>query len=113
MRLTEEGPEVTDEFTLAQFDMVYCDSQCPYCGSPLLAGPQGCGAQNVLCANLSCRQEFNLDAWGFTIDRNGKADDKRARMFGGVIRFNGGKRRVQPPSWLKRFLSWIGIAKTQ
>ncbi len=113
MRLTEEAPEVIDEFTLEQFDTVYCDACCPDCSSPLLAGPRGCGAWNVLCSNRACRQEFNIDEYGFTIDRNGKADDERARMFDGIIKGSGGERRAPQPSRLKRFLTWIGLASNE
>jgi hypothetical protein len=60
------------------------DGSCPDCGErPLLSGPVGGAARNIMCAH--CLSEFTvLDGFGQIIDRNGKASPERARTVYGI-----------------------------
>lgn len=62
------------------------NGRCPDCGTEgeLLSGPSGGMSQNVGCNH--CLMEFNVGfgfgTGAFMVDRTGKMDESRARIFG-------------------------------
>jgi len=74
---------------------------CPDCGhSGLLAGPEGPGAQNVMCGNEACQSRFNVRVMGFGIDR---ISDARPSAPTGVSSSETGQPR-EPPTRFERLM---------